>query len=106
MLLPRLPGQQVRTKARLDDTLAKGGYFVAYITSLPDNLNINHALLIFARRETDTGDSAYLVYDPTFPDSPRTLNWSNEAKAFWYPANPTFVGGRVHVWHVYGAPLQ
>jgi hypothetical protein len=106
VLLPRLPGQQTRTKARLDRILAEGGFFVAYITTLPDDFKINHAVLVFARNSDQGGNLAYTVYDPTFPDAPRTLNWSEQGGAFWYPPNRTFVGGRVYVWHVYGAPLQ
>ena len=106
VLLPRLPGHQMRTKFRLDNILESGGCFVAYITTLPKDLAINHAILIFSRKRAVGGRSVYSVYDPTFPNSPRTLNWSNQDAAFSYPPNKTFVGGRVTVWHVYGAPLQ
>jgi hypothetical protein len=106
-LLPRLPGQQGRTKARLDQMLAQGDLFVAYITTLPGDLTINHAIVVMARRDDDKGgNSSYTVYDPNFPDAPRILHWSSKDVNFWYPPNRTFVGGRVYVWQVYGHPLQ
>jgi hypothetical protein len=105
-LLPRLPGQPGRVKARLDETLAHGDLFVAYITTLPVNLYINHAIVVMSRKYDGAGNCTYTVYDPNFPDAPRTLHWSSAEKKFWYPPNRTFVGGRVFVWQVYGTPLQ
>ncbi len=105
-LLPRLPGYQTLARTRLDEALARGDLFVAYITTLPDNLNINHAILVASRRDLPNGDRTYTVYDPTFPDAPRSLEWSGKNESFSYPPNATFVGGRVVVWQVYGTPLQ
>ena len=105
-LLPRLPGYQTRTKQRIDQILARGELFVAYITTLPANLNINHAILVTGHRNGNGGDTDYAVYDPTFPKAPRVLSWSAKDGTFSYPPNSTFVGGRVVVWQVYGAPFQ
>jgi hypothetical protein len=105
-LLPRLPGYQTLARTRLDEALARGDLFVAYITTLPANLNINHAILVVSRRDLPNHDTTYAVYDPTFPDAPRSLEWSARNESFSYPPNSTFVGGRVVVWQVYGTPLQ
>jgi hypothetical protein len=106
VLLPSLPGQRARAKRRLDRTLAQGGVFIAYITTLPDNVEINHAILVMSRRDGADSSTLYTVYDPSFPDAPRTLYWLKRDGRFWYPPNRTFVGGCVNVWQVYGAPLQ
>ncbi len=106
VLLPKFPGQQATTKSRLDQMLAQSELFVAYLTTMPDNLNINHAVLVLARQDEDGANTSYTVYDPNHAEGPRTLYWSARDSTFWYPADETFVGGRVYVWQVYGGPLQ
>ena len=106
VVLPKPRGQQARTKARLDLALTQGEYYVAYMTTMPDYLYTNHAVLVLGRQGDDGENIGYTVYDPGFPDAPRTLYWSKRAGTFWYPPNTTFVGGSVYVWRVYGGPLQ
>ncbi len=106
VVFPKFPGQQRATKEHLDAALAEGRPFTAYLTTLPDNLNINHAVLPLARRGEDGQNISYEVYDPNHADAPCLLYWSKRDKTFWYPADETFIGGRVYVWQVYGGPLQ
>ncbi len=106
VVLPKPPGQQARTQTELDQTMAKGEFYVAYMTTMPDYLYTNHAVLVLDRHAEDGENIGYTVYDPGFPEGPRTLYWSKRSGTFWYPPNPTFVGGSVYVWRVYGGPLQ
>jgi hypothetical protein len=111
ILLPHGPAQQARTHAELERTLARGEFFVAYLTNIPKSLNINHGVLVYARQEiSDRGSDPrklrYSVYDPNHPDGPRTLEWSPGDSCFLYQRDSDFVGGRVVVWQVYGGFLQ
>jgi hypothetical protein len=110
ILLPHGPAQQARTHAELERTLARGEFFVAYLTNIPQSLNINHGVLVYAQqisdRERGSGKLRYSVYDPNHPDGPRTLEWSPRDSCFLYQRDSDFVGGRVVVWQVYGGFLQ
>src|SRR2546421_11657025 len=111
ILLPHGPAQQAATHAELERTLARGEFFVAYLTNFPASLNINHGVLVYARQNIhDDGNRSdnfrYLVYDPNHPDGPRTLEWSQRDSCFLYQRDWDFVGGRVVVWQVYGRFLQ
>ena len=105
-LLPHLPGQSSRVKARLNQILGRGELFIAYLTTLPNSLSINHAVLVFEARNEPGGNVSYTVYDPNYADAPKKLQWLSQAKTFFYPPNSTFVGGPVNVWQVYAYPIQ
>ena len=95
----------------MERALARGEYFVAYLTNIPKSLNINHGVLVYARQkrpegETNPGKLRYSVYDPNHPDGPRTLQWSWGQSCFLYQRDTDFVGGPVVVWQVYGGFLQ
>ena len=110
IVLPHGPGGQERTHQELERRLgASGGFFVAYLTNFPESLNINHGVLVYARKKNDRGTdgtSRYTVYDPNHHDAPRILEWSQRDRSFLYQRDTDFVGGRVIVWQVYGCPLQ
>jgi hypothetical protein len=111
ILWPHGPVQQARTQADLEATLARGEFFVAYLTNFPESLNINHGVLVYGREKiSGRGRHAqkvrYRVYDPNHPDGPRTLEWSERDSCFLYQRDWDFVGGRVVVWQVYGRFLQ
>ena len=107
ILLPHGPAQQARTRLELERALAEDGFFVAYLTNFPRSLNINHGVLVYARKNNDRGSgNQYAVYDPNHHDAPRTLEWSERDRCFLYQHDSDFVGGRVVVWQVYGQPLQ
>ncbi|HZE57003.1 MAG TPA: hypothetical protein VE031_04040 [Chthoniobacterales bacterium] len=107
---PHGPSQQAQTHEELERRLrSPGGYFVAYLTNFPRSLNINHGVLVYARKPNDrtaNGSYRYAVYDPNHHDAPRTLEWSERDRCFLYQHDTDFVGGRVIVWQVYGYPLQ
>jgi hypothetical protein len=111
ILMPHGPAQQARTQAELEATLGRGEFFVAYLTTFPESLSINHGVLVYGReRSSGRGTHAqklrYRVYDPNHPDGPRTLEWSQRDSCFLYQRDWDFVGGRVVVWQVYGRFLQ
>ena len=100
-------GYQERTHARLNAALARGELFVAFLTTYP-RFTINHSVLIYKRKSSSPspGTDHYLVYDPNHSESPRGLTWSVRDRAFSYQKDWDFIGGFVHVYQVYGKPLQ
>src|SRR5437868_11055722 len=108
ILLPHGPSQQAKTHLEMDRALsAPEGFFVAYLTNFPRSLNINHGVLVYARKNENPADRCcYTVYDPNHHDAPRTLEWSERDGCFLYQHDTDFVGGKVIVWQVYGQPLQ
>ena len=111
ILLPHGPAQQARTHMELRRALARGEFFIAYLTTVPKSLSINHGVLVYARktipRQRNHADRLrYTAYDPNHAEAPRTLEWSQRDGCFSYQRDWDFVGGRVVVWQVYGRPLQ
>jgi hypothetical protein len=108
IVLPHGPVQQAKTHHEMDRALnASDGFFVAYLTNFPRSLNINHGVLVYARKNQNLADGCcYTVYDPNHHDAPRTLEWSERDGCFLYQRDTDFVGGKVIIWQVYGWPLQ
>jgi hypothetical protein len=107
MFYARKAKYQEHTHAALETALARGDFFVAYLSTYP-SLAINHAVLIYARKTPrSSGDpERYFVYDPNHADSPRELTWSANKRSFAYQKDVDFVGGPVRVYQVYGKWLQ
>jgi hypothetical protein len=101
------PKYQEQTQVNLEATLARGEFFVAYLSDFPI-LHINHSVLVYAHKPTRLKDESdhYLVYDPNHPDGPRELKWSPAKRAFDFQKDQEFVGGFTRVFQVYGRPLQ
>ena len=100
-------GYQEKTHTRLNEVLARGELFVAFLTTYP-RFTINHSVLIYKLKSSspNLGVDRYLVYDPNHPESPRELTWSAHDGAFSYQKDWDFVGGVIRVYQVYGKPLQ
>jgi hypothetical protein len=98
---------QEKTHENLDATLARGEFFVAYLSDYP-NFHINHAVMVYTRKpaRTPQGIERYLVYDPNHPAAPRELKWSPTLKVFNYEKDEEFVGGYTRVYQVYGKSWQ
>jgi len=107
MMFQEGKGYQERTHAQLNEALARGELFVAFLTTYP-RFSINHSVLIYSRKSSapNPGVDHYLVYDPNHPESPRDLTWSSRDRAFSYQKDWDFIGGFVRVYRVYGKPLQ
>jgi hypothetical protein len=91
----------------LDQTLARGGFFVAYLSDYP-HFRINHSVLVYGRRPPRPGSDVehYTVYDPNHPDGPRELKWSKSLRVFNFQKDQEFPGGFTNVYQVYGKWLQ
>src|SRR6266700_3003705 len=98
---------QEKTHEELEQTLARGEFFIAYLSDYPI-LHINHSVLVYThdgKRSAD-GTDHYLVYDPNHSDAPRHLTWLPAKREFSYEKDQEFVGGFARVFHVYGKFLQ
>lgn len=101
------PAYQEKTHADLNVVLARGEFFVAYLSDYP-TLHINHSVLVYARKpkRSKDGEDRYFVYDPNHPDGPRELKWLPSKRAFDFQKDEEFVGGFTRVFQVYGKPWQ
>jgi hypothetical protein len=99
-------GYQEETHANLNEALARGQPFVAYLSTFP-RITVNHAILVYKRKSLSRdGTERYAAYDPNHPEAPRELTWSGETGSFAYQKDVDFVGGFVRVYQVYGKWLQ
>jgi hypothetical protein len=107
MFFQRSASYQERAHETLNATLARGDFFIAYLTTYP-RLSINHGVLIYARKNSQPKSDVerYLVYDPNHSESPRELTWSANQRSFSYQKDVDFVGGQVRVYQCYGKWLQ
>jgi hypothetical protein len=107
MIFQQSAGYQEATHAHLNAALARGQFFVGFLTTFP-RLSINHSLLVYKRKSfsPNPGVERYLAYDPNHPESPRELTWSPHTRSFSYQKDWDFVGGYVRVYQVYGKLLQ
>jgi hypothetical protein len=107
MFFQRSASYQEQVHETLNGTLARGDFFVAYLTTYP-RLSINHGVLIYARKNSRRGGDVerYSVYDPNHAESPRELTWSSRERSFAYQKDVDFVGGQVRVYQCYGKWLQ
>lgn len=98
---------QSKTHAILNQTMAAGGFFVAYLSDYP-HFRINHSVLVYGRRPSRPGSDVehYIVYDPNHPDGPRQLKWSNSLRVFNFQRDKEFPGGFTKVYQVFGKWLQ
>ena len=101
------PRYQEEMHAKLNQHLAHGRVFVAYLSTFP-RITVNHAILVYKRKSfsPDTGIERYAAYDPNHPEAPRELSWSGKTRSFAYQKDVDFVGGFVRVYQVYGKWLQ
>ncbi len=98
---------QKETHQILNETMARHGFFVAYLADFP-HLHINHAVLVYARKASRPGSAfdRYLTYDPNHPEGPRELTWTEATHEFSFQKDETFRGGFTNVYQVYGKWLQ
>lgn len=99
MIFPFSRANQARMAERLIADLKQNRPPVVHIVRFPQ-LTINHALLLFDIKETEAA-VVFSVYDPNKPDSPKELTFDRVRRAFQFPANDYFPGGRVEVYEIY-----
>jgi hypothetical protein len=88
MVFPLTKAEQARIRDEIDSWLARGYPLVLWLYNFP-HLNINHAVVIYAKRD----DDEYNIYDPNFTDAPRTLRYDAQKRTFSYEKTFYFVGG-------------
>ena len=99
MLVP-FTAKSIATEARhLMNRLARGHTPVVHAFRFPQ-LTINHALLIFAVEQNQTG-ATFLTYDPNLPSAPSTLLYFADDPRFELPRNIYWAGGPVKVYETY-----
>lgn len=96
---------QQKTHTNLEAALARGDFFVAYLSDYP-TLHINHSVLVYAKGPARNGIDHYVVYDPNHPNRPYDLKWSSKLREWNYEKDEEFVGGFTRVYQVYGKLLQ
>jgi hypothetical protein len=98
---------QEKTHRLLEESLARGDFFIAYLSDYPI-LHINHSVLVYKhqRPRGKDGTDYYLVYDPNHPDGPRHLKWLPAKREFDFQKDDEFAGGFTRVYQVYGKALQ
>ena len=99
MIPPLWRHQQQKMAGHLLASLRQNAPPVVHLVRFPQ-LSINHAVLLFAARETDR-EIEFTAYDPNLPDTPVRLVFNRALRRFSYPAVPYFAGGRVDVYEIY-----
>ena len=107
MFYLRGKGYQEKTHRLMEDALARGEFFIAYLSDFPI-LHINHSVLVYKHDKPRGADGIdhYLVYDPNHPEAPRHLEWLPQKREFSYQKDKEFTGGFTRVFQVYGKFLQ
>jgi len=107
MFFLRDKNYQVKTHELLEQALARGDFFIAYLSDFPI-LRINHSVLVYKHDQPRAADGTdyYLVYDPNHPDGPRHLKWLPGKREFDFQKDREFAGGFTRVFQVYGKALQ
>jgi hypothetical protein len=99
MILPFSRRHQENTARRLVQALQANQAPVVHLVAFP-SLRINHALVLFAYENTAAG-IAFSAYDPNAPERPTTLTFDQTERAFSFPRNLYYRGGRLNVYDVY-----
>ncbi|MEO6184047.1 MAG: hypothetical protein ABIP71_13260 [Verrucomicrobiota bacterium] len=103
MLLPFSRHHQQVTSDSLVRELKERQAIVVHVVRFPQ-LSINHALVLFGFRNTETGIQ-FAVYDPNNPKESVLLNYDRATRTFLFPGNDYFIGGKVNVYEVYRSCL-
>src|SRR6266480_2330930 len=100
-------GYQEKTHRLLEDALARGEFFIAYLSDFPI-LHINHSVLVYKHDQPRSAEGIdhYRVYDPNHPEAPRHLEWLPAKREINYQKDREFAGGFTRVFQVYGRALQ
>ena len=99
MVFPVWRRQQQRTAQRLEQSALAGGIPVVHLFRFP-HVTINHGILLYAI--ISTGDVLrFQAYDPNIPAQPVELSYRHADRAFHFPRNYYWAGGRLQVVEIY-----
>ena len=99
MVFPISRGHQQRMAEQLTAALTARPAPIAHLVRFPQ-LTINHALLLYGRREVP-GGLEFAAYDPNVPAEPARLEFDFASQTFSLPRNHYWAGGAVNVIEVY-----
>ena len=99
MIWPFSRHHQQRTAETLAAEIRSHRAPVVHLVRFP-SLTINHAVVLFDATAAEK-EILFAAYDPNSPDTPVTLTYHRTARAFSFPANFYFPGGRVNVYEIY-----
>src|SRR5437763_14108216 len=85
--MPHGPAQKERTQAELERVLTRGEFFVAYLTTFPESLSINHGVLVYGRGKFSGGGRRpqkrrYGFLDPNIQVGPGFLDGRKGGSCF------------------------
>jgi hypothetical protein len=99
MVFPVWRGHQQRTAQRLERSVLAGGTTVVHLFRFP-RITINHGILLFAAAAAD-GVLRFQAYDPNIPAQPVELIYRDADRAFRFPPNHYWAGGKLRVIEIY-----
>jgi hypothetical protein len=99
MIFPFSRHQQAQVAEQLAACLETSGPAVVHVVRFPQ-LTINHALLIFGARQTETGIQ-FAAYDPNDTTAPTAISFDRVSRSFFLPRNSYFAGGQVNIYQIY-----
>ncbi len=99
MVFPISRRHQAVTAGRLLAGIATGGAPVVHLVRFPQ-LTINHGIVLFDARETETAIE-FAAYDPNRPEQPARIEFDQAPQTFQFPANHYWAGGRVDVIEIF-----
>lgn len=99
MVFPISRRHQAATAAQLLGGLVTGDVPVVHLVRFPQ-LTINHGIVLFNARETETAIE-FAAYDPNRPGQPARLEFDRATRTFQFPANHYWAGGRVDVIEIF-----
>jgi hypothetical protein len=99
MVLPVWRWQQQRTAHRLGRSLQKGAVPVVHLFRFP-HITINHGIVLFSSTAADKV-IRFHAYDPNIPAHPVDLTYQDADRAFHFPPNHYWAGGKLQVVEIY-----
>jgi hypothetical protein len=99
MILPVWRSHQERMANQLVGSLSGGRAPIVHLFRFPQ-LTINHGIILYELAET-AGGLRFVAYDPNIPAWPAELDYNSAKRAFYFPRNHYWAGGRVNVVEVY-----
>jgi hypothetical protein len=102
MVIPISRRHQASTVEELKAAIDANRPPIVHLVRFP-RIEINHALLLFAYAESETGVE-FSAYDPNAPDGAVPLAFDRATRTFLLERNAYFAGGRVDVYEIYHRP--
>ncbi len=99
MIFPFSHAEQARMARQILCHLTPEHPVIVHLACFPQ-LRINHAVVVYAARETP-GEIRFAAYDPNTTSGPTTLTFDRASRCFRFPPNNYFAGGELKAYEVY-----